>query len=205
MPGCPSKGPGSCPWSFSSGFKFVFLHTLIIGLGLPFDKKNSGGCHCFLGCWPLPWQGAGSCKVWELFYGFFWVFKKYFLCLDGSCLGVVLARLEVTFCCSSNNFPLLSVIWFCTGGFGFRDESQETEIGIFPHRKAEKFYFVGLSFASSSYFMRPVWVSYATLECLGFSLRSSPWHPASLLGARARDSGCLAGYCLLLVYTSNCI
>lgn len=104
-------------------------------------KKGFGDCHCFLGCWPLSQQGTGShVKCEEIFYGVWGVFKKYFLCLDGSCLGVgVSACLEVTFCCSSNNFPLLSVIWFHTGGFGFKDESQETEIGIFHAEKQKSF------------------------------------------------------------------
>lgn len=55
-------------------------------------------------------------------------------------------------------------------------------------KKAVEFYFLGLSFAGSSYFMRTVWASYATLRCFGISLRSSPWLPSAPAGSQSHGA-----------------
>lgn len=136
--------------------------TLVGASGLSFDKKNFGICCCFLGCRQLPWQGAGSpVKRGE---GFFFSFK-YFLCLDGSGLGVGLsACLEMMFCFSSNNFPLLSVILFLHWRFWFYRWVTGNRNQDSPQGKVVEFCFIGLSAAGSSYFMRTAWAPCATRQ-----------------------------------------
>lgn len=88
-----------------------YFDTLLCASGLSFDKKNFGTCNCFLGCQPLPWQGAGSQVKWcvrRFFDLINFLILNNFFCIDASGLGVgVSACLEMTFCFSSNNFPLL--------------------------------------------------------------------------------------------------